>query len=75
MFSLIAHWLLPFLQAFSSTKVLDVILMKLRIPSPPPLQVTHWIPEDQFQGNATPEMKYKAAAQLWQAGCTVATKK
>lgn len=36
MFSLIAGWLLPFLQVFSSTKVLDMILMKLRIPSPPP---------------------------------------
>lgn len=34
MFSLIARWLLPFLQAFSSTEVLDVILMKLRTPSP-----------------------------------------
>lgn len=34
--SLIACWLLPFLQDFSSTEVLDIILMKLRIPSPSP---------------------------------------
>lgn len=39
-----------------------MILMKLRILSP---QLTHWIPEDWFQGNAIPEMKYKAAAELW----------
>lgn len=32
----------------------------------PSLQVTCWIPEDWFQGNATPELKYEAAAQLWQ---------
>lgn len=62
-FSLIACWFLSFLQALSSTKVLDMILMKLRIPCP--LQVTHWIPEYSFQGNATLEMKYKAAAELW----------
>lgn len=39
-----------------------MILIKLRIPSS---QLTHWIPEDWFQGNAIPEMKYKAAAELW----------
>lgn len=62
MVSLIACCLLPLLQVPSSTEVLDMILIKLRIPSS---QLTHWIPEDWFQGNAIPEMKYKAAAELW----------
>lgn len=60
--SLIACWLLLFLQVLSFTDVLDMILMKLRIPSH---QLIHCIPEDWFQGNVIPEIKYKAAAELW----------